>query len=50
MSRDHPLMNTFSQMSLNDKVLLDYMAKVICNLFTIYIYIMYQRKKRTLDK
>ena len=45
----HALINTFSQMSINDNVLLDYIAKVICIFLAVYLYHVSQ-KKRTIDK
>ena len=45
----HALINTFSQMSINDNVLLDYIAKVICIFLAVYLYHV-SKKKRTIDK
>lgn len=45
----HALINTFSQMSINDNILLDYIAKAICIFFAVYLYHV-SPKKRTLDK
>ena len=45
----HALINTLSQMSINDNVLLDYIAKIICIFFAVYLYHV-SEKKRTLDK
>ena len=45
----HALINTFSQMSINDNVLLDYIAKAICIFFAVYLYHV-TKKKKTLDK
>ena len=45
----HALINTFSQMSINDNILLDYIAKAICIFFAVYLYHV-SKKKRTLDK
>lgn len=45
----HALINTFSQMSINDNVLLDYIAKAICIFFAVYLYHV-SKKKRTIDK
>ena len=44
----HALINTFSQMSINDNILLDYIAKAICIFFAVYLYHV-SNKKRTLD-
>ena len=45
----HALINTLSQMSINDNVLLDYVAKIICIFFAVCLYHV-SEKKRTLDK
>lgn len=45
----HALINTFSQMSINDNVLLDCIAKVICIFLAVYLYHV-SKKKRTIDK
>ena len=45
----HALINTLSQMSINDNVFLDYIAKIICIFFAVYLYHV-SEKKRTLDK
>jgi CAAX amino terminal protease family protein len=45
----HALINTFSQMSINDNVLLDYIAKVICIFLAVYLYHV-SKKKRTINK
>ena len=45
----HALINTFSQMSINDNVLLDYIAKVICIFLAVYLYHV-SKNKRTIDK
>lgn len=45
----HALINTFSQMSINDTGLLDYIAKVICIFLAVYLYHV-SKKKRTIDK
>ena len=45
----HALINTFSQMSINDNVLLDYIAKTICIFLAVYLYHV-SKKKRTIDK
>lgn len=45
----HALINTFSQMSINNTGLLDYIAKAICIFFAVYLYHI-SKKKRTIDK
>lgn len=45
----HALINTFSQMIINDNVLLDYIANVICIFLAVYLYYV-SKKKRTIDK
>lgn len=45
----YALINTFSQMSINDNVLLDYIAKVICIFLAVYLYHV-SKKKRTINK
>ena len=45
----HALINTFSQMSINNTGLLDYIAKAICIFFAVYLYHV-SKKKRTIDK
>ena len=44
----HALINTFSQMSINDTGLLDYIAKATCIFFAVYLYHV-SKKKRTID-
>ena len=45
----HALINTFSQMSINDTAFLDYIAKATCIFFAVYLYHV-SKKKRTIDK
>lgn len=45
----HALINTLSQISINDNTLLDFIAKAICIFFAVYLNHV-SKKKRTLDK
>ena len=44
----HALINTFSQMSINDTGLLDFIAKAICIFFAVYLYHV-SKKERAID-
>ena len=44
----HALINTFSQISINDNILLDYIAKAICIFFAVYLYHV-SKKERAID-
>jgi CAAX amino terminal protease family protein len=44
----HALINTFSQMSINDNILLDFIAKAICIFFAVYLYLV-SKKERIMD-
>ena len=44
----HALINTFSQMSINDNILLDFIAKAICIFFAVYLYHV-SKKERAID-
>ena len=44
----HALINTFSQMSINDNILLDFIAKAICIFFAVYLYHV-SKKDRVID-
>ena len=44
----HALINTFSQISINDNIFLDYIAKAICIFFAVYLYHV-SKKDRVID-